>query len=180
MGTVFLRRLSRWQAETEREAIGDTYVEGHRDAPGTRALEREAFVRRFVDEDLRQQDFDMMVASDPAPAGFAYGFRADRDGSWWETFTGVPNEIDELTGARQVFVVAQLLVAPRRRRQGVATRLHKELLGRSGAALFLALLQPGNAPARTAFQTWGWSKAGQLTPRDGAEAPLEAWARTKS
>jgi GNAT superfamily N-acetyltransferase len=175
MNTVFVRRLSRWQAETEREQIGDLYAEAHRDAPGTRPLERGVFVRRFVDEDLRQPEFDMTVAGDPALAGCAYGFRADRGGPWWESFTDVPTEIEELTGSRQVFVIAQLMVAPRRRRQGVATRLRRELLSRSREALALVLLQPGDAPARAAHQSWGWVKAGQLAPRNG-DAPLEAWA----
>ncbi|MDT0441557.1 hypothetical protein [Streptomyces johnsoniae] len=177
MSTVFLRRLSRWQAETERTDIGDLYADAHRDAPGVRPLERDAFLRRFVDHDVQQTGFDMVVAGDPALVGCAYGFRADRDGRWWDTFTAVPTEIEELSAARQVFVVAALMVARHRRRAHLATRLHKELLSRNATGPAIALLQPGNTPARAAYQSWGWNKAGQLTPRDGGEAPLEAWAR---
>lgn len=174
MGTVFLRRLSRWQAESERAGIGDLYLAARQDAPGVLPLEREEFVRRLVDEDTGEPEFDMLVAGDPALVGCVYGFRADRGGDWWRAYTDVPLTIDELTTSRQVFVVAALLVAPHRRRQGVATRLQRELLARSRTRLHLTLLDPGNAPARSAFQSWGWTKAGQLTPADGTP-PLEAW-----
>ncbi|WP_049571017.1 GNAT family N-acetyltransferase [Streptomyces sp. SBT349] len=178
MSMVFLRRLSRWQAETEREDLGDLYAEAHQDAPGTRPLTRDGFLRHFVDHDVQQPDFDLVVAGDPALVGCAYGFRADRGGRWWDSFVGVPLEIDELTVARQVFVVAGLMVPARRRREGIATRLGDRLLSRSTAALSLAVLSPGNAPARGLYQSWGWSKAGQLTPRDG-DTPLEAWAKRR-
>jgi GNAT superfamily N-acetyltransferase len=176
MGMVFLRRLSRWQAETEREDIADLYAEAQRDDPGGAPLGRAEFTRRFVDHDLQQPGFDMVVGADPALTGYVYGFRADRGSRWWEGFTQVPAEIGELTASRQIFAVAGLLVAPRRRRGQVATRLLRELLTRSDASLALAVLEPGNAPALAAFHSWGWSKAGQLAPADGSP-PLEAWAR---
>ncbi len=176
MGTVFLRRLSRWQAESERDDVTDLYVEAMRDAPGERPLERAEFGRRFVDHLVQQPGFDMMVAGDPALAGCAYGHRADRDSPWWESYQEVPVEIRELTAARQIFAVGGVLVAPRQRRQQVGTRMLRELLARANASLAIAVLDPGNAPALAAFQTWGWTKAGQLTPRDTAP-PLEAWAR---
>ncbi|WP_326596728.1 GNAT family N-acetyltransferase [Streptomyces sp. NBC_01803] len=168
MSSVFLRRLSRWQAETEREQIGDLYAEAHQDVPGVRALSREEFVRAFVDHDLGQPGFDMVVASDPKLVGCAYGFQV----------SDVPLGIAELAAGGHVFRVAGLMVTPRRQRQAVATRAQKELLARAGASLGLALLEPGNTPARAAFQSWGWVKAGQLAPHDGA-APLEAWARLR-
>ncbi|MEO3749279.1 GNAT family N-acetyltransferase [Streptomyces sp. B6B3] len=173
---MFLRRLSRWQAEGERDDVADLYVEAMRDVPGPRPLDRGEFARRFVDHVVQQPGFDMMVAGDPALAGSAYGHRADRGGPWWESYQEVPVELDELTSARQVFAVAGLLVAPRQRRNQVGTRMLSELLARADASLAIAVLDPGNVPALTAFQSWGWTKAGQLTPRDAAP-PLEAWAR---
>ncbi|MGP3969606.1 GNAT family N-acetyltransferase [Streptomyces sp. 6N223] len=170
MGMVFLRRLSRWQAETERADIADLYA-----AEATRETAQE-FTRRFVDHDVQQPGFDMVVAADPALAGYAYGFRADRGGPWWQGFTDVPAEVRELTASRQIFAVAGLLVAPRRRREQVASRMLRELLTRSDASLAIAVLEPGDAAALAAFHSWGWSKAGQLAPAGGSP-PLEAWAR---
>lgn len=180
MSMVFLRRLSRWQAEAERADVSDLHAGAARgEGPGAVALapgEQEAFTRRFVDHDVQQPGFDMVVAGDPALAGYAYGFRADRGGRWWDGFAEVPDEIGELTASRQIFAVAGLLVAPRRRREGVAGRMLRELLTRSDASLTIAVLEPGNAAALAAFQSWGWSKAGQLAPADGSP-PLQAWAR---
>ncbi|MDT0308300.1 GNAT family N-acetyltransferase [Streptomyces sp. DSM 44917] len=174
MGTVFLRRLTRWQAETEREDIADLYVAALRGEPGQ---DRAAFLRALVDRDAQQPEFTMVVAGDPALAGAAWGHRADRGGAWWERFAEVPTEVAEQT-ARQVFVVAGLVVAPRRRREGLATRLQQQLLDRVRTVPALALVPPGNAPARAALQSWGWAKAGQLAPRGGEDTPLEAWLRS--
>ncbi|GAB2930070.1 GNAT family N-acetyltransferase [Streptomyces mayteni] len=177
MSTVFMRRLSRWQAESEREHLGDLYLAACQEAPDLFPLGREEFIRQLVDEDSGEPEFDMMVASEPALVGCVYGHRADRGSPWWEAFDGVPSEIAELTAARQVFVITTLLVAPHRRRQRVATKLQRQLLARSRAGLHLTLLDPGNAPARAAFQSWGWTKAGQLAPADGSP-PREAWTST--
>lgn len=176
MSTVFLRRLSRWQAESQREEIADLYAGGHQEAPGARPLGREEFLARLTDHDVQQPGFDMVLANDPGPAGCAYGYRADRGGPWWEGFRDVPTEIEEFTGSRQVFVVAVLLVLPRVRRQGIGTRLLDQALSRAGAPSAVTLVDPGNAAARSACQSWGWAKAGELTRR-GGDAPQEAWVR---
>ncbi|MGP4114092.1 GNAT family N-acetyltransferase [Streptomyces sp. 4N509B] len=176
MSTVFLRRLSRWQAEGEREDVADLYVGATREVPGVRPLAREEFVRRFVDHDIQRPGFDMVMAGDPAPAGYAYGFRAERGSSWWDGFAEVPADLGELTRSRQILLVGGLVVTPARRRAGLATRMVRELLTRTDASLALTLAEPGNVAARSALVSWDWSKAGQLTQVDGA-GPLEVWAR---
>lgn len=176
MGMVFLRRLSRWQAETERAAIADLHEAAAPEAPGPGAPGREEFIRAFLDHDVQQPGFDMVLASDPAVIGGAYGFRVDRGSRWWEAYSEVPTEIGGLTRSRQLFAVAGLMVVPAQRRRQVGTRLLRELLNRTDASLAIAVLRPGDAAAQAAFESWGWSKAGQLTPVDGA-GPLQAWAR---
>ncbi|WP_158621463.1 GNAT family N-acetyltransferase [Streptomyces triticirhizae] len=174
MGTLFLRRLSRWQAETERDQIADLFAAALRDpAPDAVPPDRAAFLRRFVDHDVQQPEFDLVLAGDPSPAGCAYGFLAERDGGWWSRFRERPEALPQLAENRRVFVVAQLLVHPRRRGQGLAGRLQRELLSRASAPLALLLLEPGNGPAQAAAQALGWSKTGQLTPSEGT--PLGAW-----
>ncbi|GAA1901099.1 hypothetical protein GCM10009716_08730 [Streptomyces sodiiphilus] len=175
MGNVFLRRLSRWQAETERDDFADLYTECYRDAPGTQPLTRQEFIERFS-EDVQQPEFDMLVANDPTLAGCAYGFRVDRDSRWWEQFQGIPTEIDELTASRQIFTVAGLMVLPRQRHKGVASKLQDRLLDRANAAVAITVIEPGNEAARAAYQKWGWAKAGELNPHADIP-PLEAWAR---
>jgi GNAT superfamily N-acetyltransferase len=174
MGTVFLRGLTRWQAEAEREDLADVHVAAHRAAPGDPPPDRAAFLRRLLDHDVQQPDFDMVLAGDPAPLGWVLGYRADRGTPWWDRFGEVPGPLDELTARRRIFVVTGPLVVPDRRRQGVATALHRRLLFRSRAPLALALLPPDDAAARAAYRSWGWSEAGRLTPAGGE--PREVWA----
>ncbi|MDT0265637.1 GNAT family N-acetyltransferase [Streptomyces sp. DSM 44915] len=175
MGTLFLRRLTRWQAETEREQIVDLRIAAHQEShPEAAPPDRAELLRAFIDQDVQRPDFDLVLAGDPRPAGCAYGFRAEPDDSWWSGFRERPDELPALAGTRTVFVVATLVVHPRRRRQGLAGRLQRELLSRAGAPLALALLTPDNGQGQATAQALGWSKAGQLTPRDGV--PLDAWS----
>ncbi|UED84218.1 GNAT family N-acetyltransferase [Streptomyces profundus] len=173
MGTLFIRRLSRWQAETEREQLGDLYAAASRDDIPGAPPDRAAFLRRFVDFEVQQPDFDLVLAGDPQPAGYAYGFVAEQYGSWWPGFREEARDLPQLADSRRVFVVSGLLVHPRRRRQGLAGRLLRELLSRGTASVALALIEPDNVAGQTTAQSQGWSKSGQLTPVDGT--PLGAW-----
>ncbi|MCE7082758.1 GNAT family N-acetyltransferase [Streptomyces sp. ST2-7A] len=177
MGEVFLRRLSRWQAEDQRAALADLHENAYRDQPEAIQREREDFLERFADH-IQQPEFDMVIASDPALVGCAYGFRIDRHGSWLDRFSTVPHELEELaelTSSRKLFLVAELMVRPEHRRRGVGGRLLDQLLSRVGTPVAVALLDPGDADARATFGVWGWEKTGLLMPR-GDAGPLEAWS----
>ncbi|MEV1008116.1 GNAT family N-acetyltransferase [Streptomyces sp. NPDC049881] len=165
MSTMFRRRLTRWQAETERASLAEVYAAAHPGGPG--AADREAFLRRLVDHDLGQPEFDMVLAGDPRPAGCVWGFRVDEDAAWWSAFAEPPV-------APEVFVVAGLLVAPRSRRQGVATGLLRQLLSRTRAPLALAPVAADDGLAQASYGAWGWTRGGPLTPVDGG-APLTTW-----
>lgn len=169
MSEVFLRRLSRWQAADARTELGELHAAayGYRDA---------GFRPRFA-EHVQQPDFDMVLAAAPLPVGCAYGFLIERDGGWWDRFSTVPAELVELTevtASRRLFCLAELMVRPEHRRRGLGGRLHDRLLARAEAPVAVALLTPGDASAHDAFVSWGWSKRGEMTPRDDAK-PLEAW-----
>ncbi|MFH8406605.1 hypothetical protein ACH4FX_17705 [Streptomyces sp. NPDC018019] len=177
MAEVFLRRLTRWQAEAQREAVADLYVEAYRGPSGEEFRGRGAFLQRFA-EHVQRPGFDMVIASDPALVGCAYGFPAGRDGGWWPGSNGqVPRELEELTAAGRVFVVAELMVLPAHRRGHVATRLQETLLIRSSAIKVVTLVDTANGAARSAVRAWGWRPTGRLC-RSGDGAPeLEAWSR---
>ncbi|MFE2377514.1 GNAT family N-acetyltransferase [Streptomyces sp. NPDC059398] len=185
MAEVFMRRLTRWQAEQQREAVADTHVEVYRGPRGEEFHDRGQFLERFA-EDMQRPGFDMMVADGPTLAGCAYGYVLDRDGGFWEGFRGVlPEAVEELTASGQVFVLAELMVQPSYRRQRIATRLVGQLLVRSRAALVTALVEPGNEAARGAMRQWGWTPFGDVRPSEPPE-PLEparprptyeAWSR---
>ena len=177
MAEVFLRRLSRWQAESQATDFAGLYADVYRGPDGREPPSREDFLRRFA-EHVQQPEFDMMIANNPRLVGCAYGFRIDRDGSWWDRFAGVPPELVELSevaGARHLFVLAELMVRPDHRKRGVGGRLVDQLLNRVSAPVAVALVDPSHSRTQDAFRSWGWAKTGDLTPRGDAK-PQEAWA----
>lgn len=179
MAEVFTRRMSRWQAEQQREAVADVYVEAYRGVPGEEFRDRQDFLRRFADSTQRP-GFDMVVASERRMTGAAFGFVLDRADGWWQDFSGsLPAGLDleELTASGQVFALAELMVVPAYRRQGIATKLLDQLLLRSDAALASALAGADGGAAGSAFRAWGWTPIGDL-PATPARPPLHAWTRT--
>ncbi|MFE4368598.1 GNAT family N-acetyltransferase [Streptomyces sp. NPDC056835] len=167
MAEVFIRRLSRWQAEQQREAVADVHVEAYPRVHGEEFPDRQEFLATFA-EDVQRPGFDMVVASGGnKPAAYAYGFVLDRAGEWWRALSGeVPwdCDIEELTVSGQVFALAGLMVLPANRREGVATRLVEQLLIRTDAALVAARVDPANEAAVGALRSWGWTRLGAVAP----------------
>lgn len=108
---------------------------------------RERFVDR-LGRHLAAFGFELVTARlDQQLIGYIYGF----------------------SRAGEKFVVCELMVAAAFRQQGVARRLHDELLtGRPEQSAEL-LVEKENHPAQAAYRSWGWRKAGDLQPF--ADAP---------
>lgn len=185
MAEVFIRRLSRWQAEQQREDVADVYVEAYRRVQGEEFNDREAFLETFA-EDVQRPGFDMVVGGKAGggPSAYAYGFLLDRDGEWWRGLRqDVPWDVEELTVSGQVFALAELMVLPQFRRSGVATRLVEQLLVRTEAALVTVRVDPANEAAVGALRSWGWTRLGALSapvahiPTVGAGTASEIWSR---
>ncbi|WP_327355066.1 GNAT family N-acetyltransferase [Streptomyces sp. NBC_01304] len=179
MAEVFLRRLTRWQADQQREAIADLYVAAYRGEPGHEYLDRRSFLERFSD-DVQRPGFDMLVASaGTAIAGCVYGYPPHREGHWWRGLNGggAFGSFEELTASGRVFALAELMVLPSHRRSGVAGRLHRQLLMRVDASLLTTLLDPGNEAATAAFTAWGWARTGRLDAENG-RGELDVWSRS--
>lgn len=177
MAEVFLRRLTRWQAETQRESVADLYAAAHRDPVSGQAPGREDFLRRFAEHDVQRPGFEMVIGSDPALAGCCYGYPLDSADDRHRELTGeLPDALREQGTVGGLFLVAELLVLPVHRRTRVATRLQETLLMRSSAARAVVLLGSDNAPARAAFRSWGWDPVER--PGQPAEAVgREVWSR---
>ncbi|WP_328537700.1 GNAT family N-acetyltransferase [Streptomyces sp. NBC_00344] len=176
MTEVFMRRLTRWQAEQQREAIADTYVEAYRGPRGEEFHDRQHFLERFA-EDMQRPGFDMMVADGASLAGCAYGYELGREGGLWRGFRGgLPEDVEELTAAGHVFVLAELMVMPEYRRRRIATGLVDQLLIRSRARLAATLVAPANATAGSVLRDWGWARFGEV--QQEPHGPLfDAWSR---
>jgi GNAT superfamily N-acetyltransferase len=187
MTEVHLRRLSRWQADQQRNAVADLYAKAYRGVAGAEYDDRQAFLDRF-EQDVQGPDFDMVVADAAGLVGGAYGFRIARTGAWWSDLRGeLPEDIEELTASGRLFLLAELMVLPAHRRTGIATRLGERLLARLDADLIVAAVdradqREGDAAAHV-LRSWGWSRLGELAPRaarDGSgpgPAAREVWIR---
>jgi ribosomal protein S18 acetylase RimI-like enzyme len=176
MAGMFLRRLTRWPAEQQRESVADLYVEAYAGVAGEEFRDRQDFLRRFEGH-VQQPDFEFAVAAAEEQVGCAYGFRVSRSGEWWRGLDqALSSHLEELTASGQVFALAEVMVLPSCRRRHVATRLVDHLLARSDAARTIALVTPENAPARAAFRSWSWTGLGVSGVASDTPAP-EVWSR---
>ncbi|MFJ8825901.1 hypothetical protein ACIREE_29545 [Streptomyces sp. NPDC102467] len=178
MAEVYLRRLTRWQAEQQREPIADVYVMAYHGAAGAEYRDRRKFQRRF-EQHVQNDGFDMVVADAPGLVGCAYGYRLERDGAWWADFpVEVTPQTEELTASGRVFALTELMVLPTHRRLGVATRLGNLLLSRLSQDLVVAGVDRDRAATGITelFRAWGWKELPTKEP--GATASgREVWAR---
>ncbi|WBB59294.1 GNAT family N-acetyltransferase [Streptomyces sp. WMMC500] len=102
--------------------------------------------------------------------GFAYGFCLPPDTGWWRNLlTAAPAGFTAEDG-RRTFAVIELAVRRRRRRQGIARRLHATLLeGLEVERVTLTVRpEPEAAPAQAAYAAWRYRKIGQSQPGDDA------------
>lgn len=178
MAEVYLRRLTRWQAEQQRAVVADLYVTAYRTAAGAEYRDREEFLRLFAQQ-AQHDGFDMVVADAVGLVGCAYGHRLERDGAWWADFpVEVTPQTEELTASGRVFVLAELMVLPGYRRRRVATRLGELLLSRHPLDLVVAGVGPDRVEGgiRDLLRAWGWKELPASGP--GAKASRSVvWAR---
>ncbi|GHG47773.1 hypothetical protein GCM10018779_05340 [Streptomyces griseocarneus] len=167
-GGVYLRGLSRWQAEGQREDLADLYVESADTQPGEEYRSRVSFLRRLAD-DVRRPGFDMMIAEAtqagqaPALVGCAFGFPVRRDGFWWQGFSGaLPQDVEQLTASGRVFAISEIVVHPHERDRGLAGHLQERLLTSHQASLGATLVDQADRVSRAAFRSWGWQDIGEF------------------
>jgi hypothetical protein len=167
-GLVYLRGLSRWQAEDQREDLADLYVESSVAAVGDGYSSREGFLGRLT-EDVRRPGFDMMIAEATVPGeasvlvGAAFGFPVRRDGTWWRGFHGpLPHRIDQLTASGHVFAITDIVVHRHERERGLAGHLQDRLLTDHQSSLGVTMVSPTDITGYAAFRSWGWQDIGEF------------------
>ena len=100
--------------------------------------------------------------------GYAYGYTLPAASHWWRGLRGNVDPAVVTETGKRTFAVTELLVRPMWRRRGYARALHDALLDNRQETRATLLVLPDNAPARTAYQAWGWCKLGELQPFDDA------------
>lgn len=129
-----------------------------------------AFMDRF-DHYAAIDGFDLVIAySGDEPAGQTWGWPL-RNTKWWDgLLTPVPPGFTDEDGTR-TFALSEIMVREDLTGQGLAHRLHDELLAKRRERRATLLVEPDNTTAYRAYQRWGWSKVAELRP-DWPEAPL--------
>ncbi|WP_051855492.1 hypothetical protein [Streptomyces sp. NRRL B-1347] len=192
MAEVFLRRLSRWQAEQQREDVATVYTACHEQAryqeqgstrdvgrgPGQAPYriggqERTEFLARF-ERHVQERDFDMVAADSAAGlVGCLYGYRAAPETPDFAALRDVlPPAATAAAAAGRLFLLVELMVLPEHRRRRVATRLRDLLLARHGTDVVVTTLAaaPGEESAHEVLRAWSCTRLGAFgTP------PREAW-----
>ena len=78
--------------------------------------------------------------------------------SWWRSLTSqVPEDLTAEHPGR-TFAVAELLVRPSWRRQGIGRTLHDLLLSNRAEERATLTVRPAATAAVSAFRNWGWRK----------------------
>ena len=120
--------------------------------------------------------------------GWAAGMPLRSSTSWWRDLTTtLPDEITAEQAGR-TFALAELLVRPAWRRQGIGRSLHDLILASRSEERATAVVPLAAAAAQAAFQSWGWRKIARsraLAPGSAASDVLvvtlptadQTWAR---
>jgi len=123
-----------------------------RDDDGEQLAGRFAVQRRqpgFVLAEARHGDYLV---------GYAFGMPLRPSTDWWRNLTAPLPEHLTAEHPGRTFALADLLVRPSWRRQGIGATLHDLILtSRSEERATLTVL-PAAIPAQRAFGSWGWRK----------------------
>jgi GNAT superfamily N-acetyltransferase len=92
------------------------------------------------------------------------GFTPARHTGWW---SGLVEPVDPAVTAEdgsRTFAVTEIMVLAQHHRRGYAHLMHDILLAHRREQRATLLVEPDNAPARSAYLSWGWQVLGDLQP----------------
>ncbi|GAQ55997.1 GNAT family N-acetyltransferase [Streptomyces acidiscabies] len=165
-------RYDALDADTRLDAFLPAYTEIYREPP---YLEGPDDVTEFAEHyhvQTRRPGMRLILArAQEEVVGFTYGYHLSPDTRWWTNLqdAGLSPEFTREDGQR-TFVIIELAVRTPWRRHGIATELHNRLLqGLDAERVTLTVRpEPEAAPARSAYEAWGYRKLGVSRPFEGA------------
>jgi GNAT superfamily N-acetyltransferase len=102
---------------------------------------------------------------------YASGLPLRPSTSWWkDVTTQLPDNVTAEYPGR-TFALAEILVRPSWRRQGVGRALHDLILDGRAEERATLTVPPGAAAAQAAFRSWGWRRLAR-TRGQGQDAPV--------
>jgi GNAT superfamily N-acetyltransferase len=163
--TIHVKRYDHKAVQEILADVAAVYGEVYREPPYCEGPEDvDAFIAGMPRR-AKQPAFRMVTASlDEDLAGFAFGHQLTADTKWW---SGATTELaSEVTreGSGRTFAVIELAVRAPYRRLGMARAMHDKLLAEAAEERATLLVRPEAAPAKTAYQHWGYEKVGSLRP----------------
>ncbi|MGW1447610.1 GNAT family N-acetyltransferase [Micromonospora sp. NPDC002411] len=158
-----LRHYSADEARGILDQLMDLYLEVY---AGAGEFYSEDRYRRQLDLHMQRVGWELVTASvDEALVGYIYGFPLPPQTRWWEGIREpVPAGFTEEDGHR-TFALSELLVHPDWRRRGIARALHEDLIPGRVERRATLLVDPDNAAARRAYNSWSWGTVTKLQPR---------------
>jgi len=145
---IRLERYDEPSVDSIYDALVTLFADTHQDLAGNVFFTTDRF-KDFLVRQRAQPGFELVAAwADDRLAGVAFGFSRPTKGQ---------------------FAFCELMVTPGFQRQGIAKRLHDELLGQRLEPQATLLVRKDNAPAQAAYKKWGWTKIGDRQPTP--EAP---------
>ena len=149
------------ELETVKELYADSFFPPpHNQGPAQLDRMAQAWPGR-----LQAPGFRLVIAEHRGtPIGCIYAHQLAATTKWWDNaLDPIPDEITREFAGRTLAVI-DMMVRAEWRRHGVATALHSHLLVDRTEERATLLVDPINAPARTAYAKWGYRTVGRIQP----------------
>jgi GNAT superfamily N-acetyltransferase len=124
----------------------------------------EAFMGRF-DAYASNPVLDLVIAfEDGEPVGQAWGWPLTAGSTWWGGLDHEPKPGFTVEDGTRTFALSEIMVVREQTGQGIAHRLHDELLQGRHERRATLLAEPDNDRAYRAYVHWGWRAVAKLRP----------------
>ncbi|KNB52829.1 GNAT family N-acetyltransferase [Streptomyces caatingaensis] len=170
-GLVTVESMDGPAAAQAEDAFRLIYAEAFAEPPYNETEDDVAGTFRRFRSQARRRAFRAALArvEDGGPVGMAFGYPLGPNTGWWDQLTEpVPEDMRREDG-RRTFGLMELAVRGPWRQQGVARRLHENVLAGAEVERVLLNVHPESRAARAAYRAWGYRKIGEARPWEGAD-----------